>query len=98
MRINGKKIKLAGFIAPLENSNGKVTDFLLVPFFGACIHVPPPSVNQTVLVQTTKDNAIESDDASSPYWIKGTLVTESKSTDIGAAGYRIDGAITEVYE
>lgn len=96
--LNGKKVKLAGFIAPLENTDGKVSDFLLVPFFGACIHAPPPPVNQTILVQTAKDNAIESENASNPYWIKGILVTDGKSTDIGAAGYRIDEAFTEVYE
>jgi hypothetical protein len=96
--LNGKKVKLAGFIAPLENTDGKVSDFLLVPYFGACIHVPPPPVNQTVLVQTAKNSAIESENSSSPFWIKGILVTESESTDIGAAGYRIDEAITEIYE
>lgn len=96
--LNGKNIKLAGFISPLENTDGKVSEFLLVPYFGACIHVPPPPINQTVLVQTVKQSAIAAEDASMPFWIKGTLVTEKESTDIGAAGYKIEQAVTEIYE
>lgn len=96
--LNGKKIKLAGYISPLENTDGNVSDFLLVPYFGACIHVPAPPLNQTVLVQTATGNAIEAENSSFPYWVKGILVTESKTTDIGSAGYRIDQAFTEVFE
>jgi hypothetical protein len=96
--LNGKKVKLPGFIAPLENTDGKVSEFLLVPYFGACIHVPPPPVNQTVLVKTRDGSAIEAEKAFDPYWIKGVITTDGQSTDLGSAGYSIDQAETEVFD
>ncbi len=96
-KLNGKKVKLPGFIAPLESANGEISEFLLVPYFGACIHVPPPPVNQTVLVKTVADNAIDVDKAWEPYWIRGVLTTDRTSTDIGSAGYSIAQATTELY-
>jgi len=95
--LNGKKVKLPGFIAPLENIDGKVSEFLLVPYFGACIHVPPPPINQTVLVKTRQQDALKAEETNNPFWIKGTLLTEGESTDIGSAGYRIVQAETEEY-
>ena len=95
--LNGKKVKLPGFIAPLENNEDKVTEFLLVPYYGACIHVPPPPINQTVMVKTSAGNGISSDESYLPYWIKGVITTDGESTDIGSAGYRIEQAITEEF-
>lgn len=40
--LDGKEITIAGFVIPLEGTESNITEFLLVPFFGACIHVPPP--------------------------------------------------------
>ena len=40
--LNGERIRIPGFVIPLEKSGSKVTEFLLVPYFGACIHTPPP--------------------------------------------------------
>jgi len=96
--LDGKKVKLAGFIAPLENSGGNVSEFLLVPYYGACIHVPPPPINQTVLVKTRPGDAIKAEQTSLPFWIKGTLTTEGESTEIGAAGYSILEAETEEFK
>ncbi len=97
-KLNGKKVKLPGFIAPLESNNGKVSEFLLVPYFGACIHVPPPPINQTVLVKTRPDSALSTNEVENPFWVKGILLTEGESTDIGSAGYRIEQAETEEFE
>ena len=96
--INGRKVKLPGFIAPLENTDGKISEFLLVPYFGACIHVPPPPINQTVMVVTGSGEAIDADDSVLPFWVKGVITTDGESTDIGSAGYRIEQAKTEVFE
>jgi hypothetical protein len=96
--INGKKIKLPGFIAPLENTEDKVTVFLLVPYFGACIHVPPPPVNQTVMVSTGEGQGIAASDSGLPFWVKGVISTEGESTGIGSAGYRIDQAQIEQFK
>src|SRR5690606_41234775 len=48
--LNGKKIRIPGYVVQLEGDADKVTQFLLVPYFGACIHVPPPPPNQIILV------------------------------------------------
>ena len=97
-QLNGQFIRLPGFIAPLENKDGKVSEFLLVPYFGACIHVPPPPINQTVLVKTTADSALNADQVFDPVWVSGQLSTEGLSTDIGEAGYRIENAHVEMYD
>lgn len=96
--LHGKKIKLPGFIAPLENREDKVTEFLLVPYYGACIHVPPPPINQTVMVKTQSGEGIPASEAYLPYWIKGVITTEAESTSIGSAGYRIEEASTEEFD
>jgi hypothetical protein len=98
MALDGKKIKMPGFIAPLENDNGVINEFLLVPYFGACIHSPPPPMNQTVMVKAKKGQGVKSDDSYSPIWITGTLKAVEERTSIGAAGYRIENAVIEPYE
>ena len=58
--LNGSRIRIPGFIVPLENQRGQVTEFLLVPYFGACIHTPPPplqSDHSRAAVETLEDRA-----------------------------------------
>lgn len=98
MSMNGKNIKMPGFIAPLENQNGVIDEFLLVPYFGACIHSPPPPMNQTVMVKAKKGTGVKSEDSSYPVWITGKLVAVEERTTIGAAGYRIENPVIEPYE
>jgi len=51
--LNNKDIRIPGYLLPLEYADNKViTEFLLVPFFGACIHTPPPPPNQIVHVKS----------------------------------------------
>ena len=96
--LDGKLIKMPGFVAPLENNNGIINEFLLVPYFGACIHLPPPPMNQTVLIKADKGQGVKSENAKQPVWITGTLRAIEERTDIGAAGYRIEKAKIEIYE
>ena len=49
-KFDGKRVKIPGFVVPLEGTPELTTEFLLVPYFGACIHVPPPASNQIVYV------------------------------------------------
>ena len=98
MALDGKTIKMPGFIAPLENQNGVIDEFLLVPYFGACIHSPPPPMNQTVMVKADKGTGVKSEDSSYPVWITGKLVAVEERTTIGAAGYRIENPVIEPYE
>jgi hypothetical protein len=83
----GSKVKLPGFAIPLENKGGKVSEFLLVPYFGACIHSPPPPANQIIHVVTKKPVAnLHSMDA---VMVSGTLSLKYANTPWGNAGYRL---------
>ncbi len=95
--IAGKMVKLPGFIAPLEYDGDLITEFLLVPYFGACIHTPPPPVNQTVLVKTAPGQGIKSEDSYEPIWIKGTLTAEGAVTSLAQSGYYMEEAFIEAY-
>jgi len=97
--MNGKKVKIPGFISPLETDEkkGTVTEFLLVPYFGACIHVPPPPVNQTVLVKPLEGKSIGMERMYEPVWVLGTLTAETVTTDLAQAGYQIKDGRVEIY-
>jgi len=92
-----QKVSVPGFIAPLEQTNGRITEFLLVPYFGACIHLPPPPANQTVYVKVAPDYGIEIEDSYEPVWVSGALTINSVSTDIGVASYEINEALISIY-
>nr|VFJ53802.1 MAG: hypothetical protein BECKFW1821A_GA0114235_104419 [Candidatus Kentron sp. FW]VFJ58585.1 MAG: hypothetical protein BECKFW1821B_GA0114236_104219 [Candidatus Kentron sp. FW] len=97
-KIDKEWVKLAGFIAPLSHENDRITEFLFVPYFGACIHVPPPPVNQIVLVKTAPDHSIPLEESFFPIWVSGQIRVEGKKTELGEAGYRIEDAVIETYE
>lgn len=96
--LDGQKIKLPGFVSPLEEKDGKITEFLLVPYFGACIHVPPPPLNNTLLIKPQPDHAIPFSRYGEPVWVLGQMQVETSSTDLAEAGYLIDNAQIEVYD
>jgi len=95
--IDGSMIRLAGFIAPLEYTDDLITEFLLAPYFGACIHVPPPPANQTVLVKLSEGQGIKFEDTWVPFWVMGELTAEGVSTELAQAGYYIENAFVEPY-
>jgi len=97
-KMNGKAISLAGYIAPLGIKNGTVNRFLLVPYFGACIHVPAPPTNQTVLIETAAGHGIKLHQVDFPFMITGTLTLQQIKTDIGSAGYQILNAQVKPYK
>lgn len=93
-QLNGQAIKLPGYIVPLEISDeGYVTDFLLVPYYGACIHVPPPPSNQIVYVTSAK--GVRLDELYQPFWIEGPLDVEKSASELATAGYRM--AAQQIY-
>ncbi len=92
-----EKVSLPGFIAPLEQNNGMITEFLLVPYFGACIHSPPPPANQTLYVKVAADYAIRSEDVYNPIWVSGALQIDTNDTEIGSASYSIEEALISPY-
>jgi len=94
--LDGATVRLPGFIVPLEGlKNGHLQEFLLVPYFGACIHVPPPPPNQLVFVHTNKSIAIDS--IYDAYWITGKLHVQTMPTRLGAAAYSLSAEKIEPY-
>jgi len=93
--LDGKKVRLAGFTVTLERNDKGIREFLLVPYFGACIHTPPPPANQ--IVHVLPATAVPPDQAIFPVWVTGTLRTVAAVTAEGATGYRIDNAQVEPY-
>ena len=95
--MNGKHIRLGGYPVPLESdAKGRSTLFFLVPYPGACIHVPPPPPNQLVLVRYPK--GLKLDDIYTPLWVTGTLKVEKVSNDLADAAYALDAAKVRVVE
>lgn len=86
--LDGRKIQLSGYIVPLEYHEENVNEFLLVPFIGACIHVPPPPTNQTVYVTTEDISGIPAKMFDS-VTVTGTIRIESTSSELAEAGYQM---------
>ncbi|MBL8478025.1 MAG: DUF3299 domain-containing protein, partial [Sterolibacteriaceae bacterium] len=94
--MGGAKVRLPGFAIPLENKGGKVSEFILVPYFGACIHSPPPPANQIIHVVAKKPvGKLNSMDA---VWVSGTLSLKYANTPWGSAGYRLTADKIAPYE
>lgn len=94
--LNGAYVRMPGFIVPLNVSAQGVTDFLLVPYVGACLHTPPPPANQLVMV--TSDTPWPSGELWNPVWVTGQMRTQLQSTGLGQTGYAIAADEMEIYE
>ena len=93
--MDGATVKLPGYVVPLEDAKGKLKEFLLVPYFGACIHSPPPPANQIIHVVVTQlDKAFRSMDT---VWVSGRLKVARKESDMGMSGYSLQAARVESY-
>lgn len=92
----GRKIKLPGYVVPIESDDkGNMTEFFFVPFFGACIHVPPPPPNQIVYVRLAKPTkAPEIWDA---FMLKGELSDQKVQNRVAGSAYSMDAAVLEPY-
>jgi hypothetical protein len=95
--LDGQSVKLPGYIVPLDvTDEGRVTEFLLVPYFGACIHVPPPPSNQ--IVHVTSELGVLLDALYQPFWIEGPLKVEQTSSELAEAGYQMEANKIYAYE
>lgn len=93
--LDGQRVRLPGFVVPLDESAEGLRSFLLVPYFGACIHTPPPPANQIIHVRPgSPAKGLRSMD---PVWVQGTLHTERSDSALGASSYRLDAAAIEPY-
>jgi hypothetical protein len=92
--LDGTKLRLPGYVVPLEQSRGEIKEFLLVPYFGACIHSPPPPANQIVYVVLTSPKPLRTMDV---VWVSGTMKTKRQDSPWGMSGYSMDGSAVEPY-
>jgi hypothetical protein len=95
MSLRGERIRIAGFMIPLERKGEQVTEFLLVPYFGACIHVPPPPANQIIHVVTVQPliNPQNMDSV----WVSGVMDTFLADSPWGVSGYKMKADLIEPY-
>ena len=92
---NGQIVRLPGFIVPIEYSGTGVTAFILVPYVGACIHVPPPPANQLVFV--TSPEPYESKGLFEAVNVTGMFGTASTRTQLADIGYALSAERIEAY-
>ena len=94
--LDGKRVRLPGYMTPLDFENSEVSEFLLVPYVGACIHVPPPPSNQIVYV--SMDGTVPVLDLWQPLVAEGTLRAEARSTELAEVGYTMRLSHMEIFE
>jgi uncharacterized protein len=102
--LNGQQVRLAGYVLPLEMDGLKITEFLLVPYVGACIHEPVPPANQIVLVKFAQ--GIEVNGRFTPVWVQGKMITQVGTSKLylidGSAdiprSYMLDADLIELYK
>ncbi len=93
--LNGSLVKIPGFVIPLEGDADTITEFLLVPYFGACIHVPPPPPNQIIYVKFPSGAAVQ--ELWDVVYVVGTLKTEVQDHELAETGYTLSGTEIEAY-
>ena len=93
--LDGQRIRLPGYVVPLDFEATDVAEFLLVPYFGACIHVPPPPSNQIVYVTTVAGYPLK--ELFEPVWVTGVIRTQAYLNEVGDAGYTLKATIIEPY-
>ena len=92
----GKKVRIPGFAIPIEQSEKGVDELLLVPYFGACIHTPPPPANQIIHVKLSEPQPAVG--AMQAYWVWGELTASKFSSELGDAAYLLSATGIQPYE
>ena len=94
--MNDKAIRIPGFIVPVEfDDEQTITQFFLVPFFGACLHLPPPPPNQIIFIDYPE--GLKLDALYDPFWISGVLKTSLIENEIATATYSLNMQYFEEY-
>ena len=89
--LDGKVVRLPGYVVPLDMEADAVQEFLLVPDYGYCVHVPPPPANQLVHVFTRKDRPFKGQ-LFDVVWVTGKMRVVKSENEFGEAGYRISSS------
>lgn len=95
VKLDGKQVSVPGFMVPLEDDLEMVNEFLLVPYAGACIHVPPPPPNQIIYVKMPKKTPYTSTD---PIMVTGQLKIETVESPYGDVSYDILNGSVKPYQ
>jgi hypothetical protein len=95
-RLDGQRVRIPGFVVPLDDAQDEGAEFLLVPYYGACVHTPPPPPNQMAFVtmQGGKSIKLALFDA---VWMEGTLRIVNYDSPYGSVGYTIEGLSMQPY-
>lgn len=93
--LEGLRIRIPGYVVPLDMLGGDIREFLLVPYLGACIHTPPPPANQIIQVVSSRRHALQTMDA---VWVVGTLKVARSDTKMGISGYMLEASRIEPYK
>lgn len=94
--LDGAMIRIPGFVVPLEfDEEQTISQFFLVPYFGACLHMPPPPPNQIILVNAPK--GIQMSALYDPFWIEGQLSTSFQENDMATSAYAMQLKRIEPY-
>jgi uncharacterized protein len=96
-KLNGSVAKIPGFMVPLEDDNEKVSEFLLVPYVGACVHTPPPPPNQIVHVKMAANKKVKVN-FWEPIWVEGKLAIGQVKSPYGDVSYSLSGNSVEAYK
>jgi hypothetical protein len=87
--LNGQKIRIPGFVVPLEFDDEQViSQFFLVPYFGACLHMPPPPPNQIILVDAP--DGVQMSALYEPFWLEGEVTTTVTENDMAKSAYSME--------
>jgi len=86
--LDGQRVRIGGYVVPLDFDATDITEFLLVPFVGACIHVPPPPANQIIYVKAV--NGFKISEVFDPVYVTGKMQAKSAVTGLAEAGYTIE--------
>ena len=94
-----KKVRLPGYVVPLDAERSDKREFLLVPYFGACIHTPPPPANQIVLIRPTAQSKIKKlPESMDIVWVEGEIKEGRVATSQGVSGYLLEAVSVAPYE
>lgn len=93
-------VTLEGYLVPLDFDAEETSEFVLVPYFGACIHVPPPPANQIVFVKFREGLPMAEFEEKmySPFKVKGRLKASPTKTELADVGYQMTAAVVEESE
>ena len=95
--LDKKKIRIPGFAVPLAGDEKGITEFLLVPYMGACIHVPAPPTNQIVYVEASK-KPLSMQMIYDAFWVTGTISVSGRTSQYADTGYSLTADGFEVYQ